>query len=95
MSADQQVDQAATGNPQPGFPSMDQQPVVTAVSESPASANVSATVEVSAPAPQPAVAEQRIEPVMQRQEPKAQAFVAERRHQRRFWHPSLPLSRSQ
>jgi len=51
-----------------------QQPVVTAVSESP----VAATVEVSTPAPQPAIAEQRIEqPVMQREEPKAQAFVAE------------------
>ena len=51
-----------------------QQPIVTAVSESP----VTAPVEVSAPAPQPAIAEQRIEqPVMRREEPKAQAFVAE------------------
>ena len=73
--AEQQVDQAAAGNPQPGFPSMEQQqPIVTAVSESP----VTAPVEVSAPAPQPAIAEQRIEqPVMRREEPKAQAFVAE------------------
>lgn len=53
---------------------MEQQPVVTAVSESPASASVGATVEVSAPSPQAAIAEQRIE---HREEPKAQAFVAE------------------
>jgi ribonuclease E len=74
MPGEQQVEVAATGNPQPGFPSMEQQPVVTAVSESP----VTATVEVSAPAPQPAIAEQRFEqPAVQREEPQAQAFVAE------------------
>jgi len=61
---------------------MEQQPVVTAVSESP----VTSTVEVSTPAPQPAIVEQRVEQhvekhveprVEQREEPRAQAFVAE------------------
>lgn len=53
---------------------MEQQPVVTAVALSP---SVS-TMEVSTPARQPAVAEPQIEPhAGQREEPKAQAFVAE------------------
>ncbi len=74
--AEQHTETMAAGSPQAGFPSMEQQhqPVVTAVSES----AVPATVEVSTPVHQAAVAEHRAGPqAVPREEPKAQAFVAE------------------